>query len=430
MIFFNNHIYEKVGKDVYHKQNMYCRHIIKGGESMSKLNLDVMHDRRGTECVKWDFMNFVDSRVPKDAQPLWLSDMEFPIATNIQDALIHRIQQGFIGHSMPSNQYFEAVQGWYQRRFNWNIEKESIFYSPGTLPALGFAIRAFTKKGDGIIIQEPVFYPFAELIEGNDRKIINNQLINQNEQYSMNFDDLAEKVKNPHNTMMILCSPHNPVGRVWTTEEIRKVANLCRENNVLLFSDELHCDATRKNVIHHPTMTVTDYQNVITAVAPGKTFNVGGIPISQIIIRNEQLRKLWYHETRLKHYISFAPPLDMVLCETAYQTCETWVDEVMEYIEGNFDFLVQYLQEHLPLTKYKKPEGTFLAWIHLGAYGDSEKLFELMIKKHKVLIENGRVFGHGGTGYFRMTVACPRAFLKEGLDKIVAAVNDLQEMTN
>lgn len=394
---------------------------------MGKLNLDVMHNRRGTDCVKWDFMDFVDPRVPKDAQPLWLSDMEFPVADEILQALTKRIQHGFLGHSMPGERYFKAVQDWYKTRFNWDIDKESIFYSPGTLPALGFAIRAFTKEGDGIIIQEPVFYPFAELIQGNGRKVINNQLINHDEDYSMDFEDLAEKVKDPHTTMMILCSPHNPVGRVWTEKEIRKVADLCRENDVVLFSDELHCDTTRKNVTHHPTMTVTDYPKVIAAVAPGKTFNVGGVPISQIIVRDKEMRKIWHHETREKHYIAFAPPLDMVLTETAYEKCGWWVDEVMEYIEGNFDFLVQYLQERLPLTKYKKPQGTFLAWINLGAYCDPEKLFECMIKKHKVLIENGRVFGHGGEGYFRMTVACPRAFLKEGLDKIVAAVNELRE---
>ena len=174
-------------------------------------------------------------------------------------------------------------------------------------------------------------------------------------------------------------------------------------------------------------MTVTDYNKIITAVALGKTFNVGGVPISQIIIDDEELRKTWYKETRLKHYISFAPPLDMVLTETAYNECDYWVDEVMEYVEDNFNFLVDYLQEHLPKTKYKKPEGTFLAWINFGAYVDPEKLFEALITKYDVLIENGRTFGESGAGYFRMTVACPRSFLKEGLDRIVEAIHDLTE---
>lgn len=392
---------------------------------MGRLNLNVLHDRKGTDCVKWDHKDFVDSRVSETALPLWLSDMEFKIADEIQEALIERIEKGFLGHSMPGDDYFKAVQGWYKRRFNWTIDKDSIFYSPGTLPALGFVIRGFTKEGEGIIIQEPVFYPFAELIKGNNRKVINNQLINEDENYRIDFDDLERKLKDPNNTMMIFCTPHNPVGRVWTEEEIRRVIELCRENDVLIFSDELHCDATRAGVTHIPTMTLTDYNKIITAVALGKTFNVGGVPISQIIIDDEELRKVWHSETRLKHYIAFAPPLDMVLTEVAYNKCEYWVDEVMEYVEGNFDFLVEYLDKHLPKTKYKKPEGTFLAWINFGAYVDSDELFEALLTKYDVLIEDGRTFGESGRGYFRMTVACPRSFLKEGLDKIVVAINEM-----
>lgn len=394
---------------------------------MGRLNLDILHDRRGTDCVKWDHKDFVDNRVSETALPLWLSDMEFKIAEEIQKALIERIEKGFLGHSMPGDSYFKAIQGWYKRRFNWDIDKDSIFYSPGALPALGFVIRGFTKEGEGVIIQEPVFYPFAELIKGNNRKVVNNQLINDNENYRIDFDDLELKVKDPNNTMMILCTPHNPVGRVWTEEELKKVVKLCRENDVLIFSDELHCDATRSGVTHIPSMIITDYNKIITTVALGKTFNVGGVPISQIIINDEELRKVWHSETRLKHYIAFAPPLDMVLTETAYNKCDYWVDEVMEYVEGNFDFLVEYLDKHLPKTKYKKPEGTFLAWINFGAYVDCEELFELLITKYDVLIEDGRTFGKSGTGYFRMTIACPRSFLKEGLDRIVSAINELTD---
>ena len=372
-------------------------------------------------------INFVDSRVSDTALPLWLSDMEFKVADEITEALIKRVEHGFLGHSMPGDSYFESVQGWYKRRFNWTISKDSIFYSPGVLPALGFILRGFTKKGEGVIIQEPVFYPFAELIEGTDRKIVNNQLINNDENYSIDFIDLENKLKDPNNTMLILCSPHNPVGRVWTKDELKKIVDLCQENDVLIFSDELHCDLTRANVTHHPLKTISDYSKIITAVALGKTFNVGGVPISQIIIDDEELKQIWHKETRKKHYISFAPPLDMVLAETAYNKCEYWVDEVMEYVEQNFDFLVDYLNKHLPKVKYKKPEGTFLAWINFGAYVDYEKLFELLITKYDLLIENGHVFGESGAGYFRMTVACPQSMLEEGLNRIVKAIKELTD---
>ncbi|WP_195612609.1 MalY/PatB family protein [[Clostridium] symbiosum] len=394
---------------------------------MGKLILDKLYNRKGTDCVKWDHKDFVDSRVSETALPLWLSDMEFKVADEITEALIKRVEHGFLGHSMPGDSYFESVQGWYKRRFNWTISKDSIFYSPGVLPALGFILRGFTKKGEGVIIQEPVFYPFAELIEGTDRKIVNNQLINNDENYSIDFIDLENKLKDPNNTMLILCSPHNPVGRVWTKDELKKIVDLCQENDVLIFSDELHCDLTRANVTHHPLKTISDYSKIITAVALGKTFNVGGVPISQIIIDDEELKQIWHKETRKKHYISFAPPLDMVLAETAYNKCEYWVDEVMEYVEQNFDFLVDYLNKHLPKVKYKKPEGTFLAWINFGAYVDYEKLFELLITKYDLLIENGHVFGESGAGYFRMTVACPQSMLEEGLNRIVKAIKELTD---
>lgn len=394
---------------------------------MGKLILDKLYNRKGTDCVKWDHKDFVDSRVSETALPLWLSDMEFKVADEITEALIKRVEHGFLGHSMPGDSYFESVQGWYKRRFNWTISKDSIFYSPGVLPALGFILRGFTKKGEGVIIQEPVFYPFAELIEGTDRKIVNNQLINNDENYSIDFINLENKLKDPNNTMLILCSPHNPVGRVWTKDELKKIVDLCQENEVLIFSDELHCDLTRANVTHHPLKTISDYSKIITAVALGKTFNVGGVPISQIIIDDEELKQIWHKETRKKHYISFAPPLDMVLAETAYNKCEYWVDEVMEYVEQNFDFLVDYLNKHLPKVKYKKPEGTFLAWINFGAYVDYEKLFELLITKYDLLIENGHVFGESGAGYFRMTVACPQSMLEEGLNRIVKAIKELTD---
>ena len=394
---------------------------------MGKLILDKLYNRKGTDCVKWDHKDFVDSRVSETALPLWLSDMEFKVADEITEALIKRVEHGFLGHSMPGDSYFESVQGWYKRRFNWTISKDSIFYSPGVLPALGFILRGFTKKGEGVIIQEPVFYPFAELIEGTDRKIVNNQLINNDENYSIDFIDLENKLKDPNNTMLILCSPHNPVGRVWTKDELKKIVDLCQENDVLIFSDELHCDLTRANVTHHPLKTISDYSKIITAVALGKTFNVGGVPISQIIIDDEELKQIWHKETKKKHYISFAPPLDMVLTETAYNKCEYWVDEVMEYVEQNFDFLVDYLNKHLPKVKYKKPEGTFLAWINFGAYVDYEKLFELLITKYDLLIENGHVFGESGAGYFRMTVACPQSMLEEGVNRIVKAIKELTD---
>lgn len=394
---------------------------------MKKLNLEIKYDRRGSNSVKWDHKDFIDSRASDKALPLWLSDMEFKVADEIIDALSKRVDHGFFGQSMPGEKYFSSIQTWYYDRFSWEIEKDSIFYSPGVLPAIGFAINSFTKEGEGIIIQPPVFYPFAQLIEENGRKIINNNLIKDDGYYYIDFDDLEEKAKEPNNTMLLLCSPHNPVGRVWKKEELLKVIEICKKYDLTIFSDEIHCDLTRKNVKYYPLMSLGAYDKIAAAVAPSKTFNVGGLPIAQIIIDDEDLKEKWNKETYGKHFIRFAPPLDMILCETAYSHCDYWVDQVMDYVEENFDFIVSFLKEKLPKTNYKKPEGTFLAWINFGAYVNHKDLMDILITKYDLLIEDGIVFGQPGDGYFRLSIACQRDILEEGLNKIVQAINELLE---
>lgn len=395
---------------------------------MNKLNLEIKYDRRGSNSVKWDHKDFIDPRASDEALPLWLSDMEFRVADEIIEALSKRVDHGFFGQSMPGQKYFSSIQSWYYERFSWKIEVDSIFYSPGVLPAIGFAINSFTKEGEGIIIQPPVFYPFAQLIEENGRKAVNNNLINEDGYYYIDFDDLENKAKDPNNTMLLLCSPHNPVGRVWKKEELLKIIEICKKYDLTIFSDEIHCDLTRKNVRHYPLMSLGAYKKIAAAVAPSKTFNVGGLPIAQIIIDHKNLKDKWNKETYGKHFIRFAPPLDMVLCETAYSHCAYWVDEVMEYVEDNFDFIVKFLEEKLPKTKYKKPEGTFLAWINFGAYVNHKDLMDLLITKYDLLIEDGIVFGEPGNGYFRLSIACQREVLEEGLNKIVQAIKELQAL--
>lgn len=392
---------------------------------MKSLDLNKVYQRRNTDSVKWDHMDFMDERTSETTLPLWLSDMEFKIADEILDALNERVEHGFLGQSMPGDEYLEAVSGWYRRRFDWAIDKESIFYSPGILPAIGFAMAALTKPGDGVIIQPPVFYPFSEIIKGQGRTIVNNTLINEDGNYKIDFDDLREKASDPNNKMLLLCSPHNPIGRVWTKSELEEIAKICEETNTYIFADEIHCDLTRKNVRHFPIKTITDYKNIIVAVSPSKTFNVAGLPIASIIIDDPALRELWLNETKGKYYIRFAPPLDMVLSKAAYNQCEYWLEQVLAYIDDNYDFMEKFLQEHLPKTNYKKPEGTYLAWVNFGAYVDYEVLLETLIAKYDLLIESGAIFGEPGYGYFRLSIACPRAQLEEGLKRIVAAIKDL-----
>ncbi|GKV65132.1 MULTISPECIES: MalY/PatB family protein [unclassified Sporosarcina] len=392
---------------------------------MKLLDLNKVYQRRNTDSVKWDHMDFMDERTSETTLPLWLSDMEFKVADEIVDAMKNRVEHGFFGQSMPGNEYLDAICGWYQRRFNWTIDKNSIFYSPGILPAIGFAIAALTKPGDGVIIQPPVFYPFSEIIKGQGRTIVNNTLINENGDYKIDFADLQEKASDPNNKILLLCSPQNPIGRVWTKSELEQIASICEETNTYIFADEIHCDLIRKNVQHFPIQTITDYKNIIVAVSPSKTFNTAGLPIASIIIDDNELRKIWLSETKGKYYIRFAPPLDMVMSKAAYTQCEYWLEQVLEYIEDNYDFMEKYLTEHLPKTGFKKPEGTYLAWVNFGAYVDHEELLETLISKYDLLIESGVIFGGPGFGYFRLSIACPRSQLEEGLSRIVAAITDL-----
>ncbi|MCI7223636.1 MalY/PatB family protein [Fusobacterium sp.] len=392
---------------------------------MKKLDLNKTYERRNTDSVKWDHMDFADSRTSETTLPLWLSDMEFKVADEILDALKNRVEHGFLGHSLFGETYFKSVCSWYKRRFDWDINKESIFYSPGILPAIGLVISALSNPGDGVIIQPPVFYPFSELIKGQGRKIINNTLLKENGEYKIDFEDLRKKASDPNNKILLLCSPHNPIGRVWKKEELEEIIKICEETNTYIFSDEIHCDLIRRNVKHYPIKTLTDYKNIIVAVSPSKTFNVAGLPIASIIIDDEELRKMWYKETKEKYYIRFVPPLDMALSKAAYDHCEYWLEQVLEYIEDNFDFMESYLKEHLPKVNYKKPEGTYLAWVNLGAYVNHEELLETLIAKHDLLIESGAVFGEPGFGYFRISIACPRVYLEEGLKRIVTAVKEL-----
>ena len=312
---------------------------------MKKIDLNKTYERRGTDSVKWDHMDFLDNRATKNTLPLWLSDMEFKVADEILEALKNRIDHSFLGHSMAGDEYLNAVCNWYKNKFNWTIDRNSIFYSPGILPAIGFVISALTNPEDGVIIQPPVFYPFSELIEGHGRTVINNNLINENGYYKIDFSDLREKASDPRNKLLILCSPHNPVGRVWTKEELEEIVKICEETNTYILSDEIHCDLTRKNIQHFPIRTITNYKNIIVAVSPSKTFNVAGLPIASIIIDDEKLKEIWLKETKNKYYIRFAPPLDMTLSVAAYNKCGYWLEQVLDYIEDNFNFIEKYLKE-------------------------------------------------------------------------------------
>ena len=386
-----------------------------------KYDLDRIVDRRGTNSLKWEFGPMINPKVKADTLPLWVADMDFPCAEPILRALRERIDREIFGYSLHyTGDYFRAVCGWMQRRFGWYVNSEHIVVSPGVVPAISSLIRCFTEKGDGIIIQRPVYGPFAAQIERNGRLVVDNSLVNDDGYYRMDFEDLKRKAADPANTMMILCSPHNPVGRVWSEDELRRVGEICLENDVLLVSDEIHFDIVRKGVKHRVLETLfPGEERIITCTAPSKSFNLAGMQVSHIILRGEEQRQRWEDETGHQ----MLSPLAIAAVQAAYNEGESWLDQVNGYIDANLEFIADFLRDNLPEAVYRVPEGTYLAWIDLSAYGYSgEELNSLMIEDAGVFFDGGNKFGAQSASFQRINTACPRSILAEALDRMAAGL--------
>ena len=390
---------------------------------MKKYDLDQIIDRKGTYSCKWDQL---PEGTPADALPLWVADMDFPCADPILEALHKRIDRQILGYSIYENDECKsAVTGWFKRRFNWDVEKNNIFFSPGVVPAIAFLLDILTKEGDGVLIQKPVYYPFSGKIEGNRRTIVNNPLIYQNGCYEIDFEDLEAKMSVPANKGMILCSPHNPVGRVWTEQELKRIVEICKKYDKWIISDEIHFDLVRKGVKHQPLLKLCpEYKDrIIVCTAPSKTFNLAGMQLSNIVIPNPEYQKLWNAETGDKLSVNFASPLGITAVIAAYNESEDWLNQVNEYIDANIAFAKEYFAQNLPKAKMVEPEGTYLIWVDLREYcSDAKKLEELMIQKAKVVLDEGYIFGEGGVGFERINAACPRSILKECLDRMKNAL--------
>jgi len=383
-------------------------------------NLDKLVERRGTNSIKWEFINEGKNNA---LLPLWIADMDFSCAPPILDAIHARVNKTVLGYSVPLDDYYSSVQQWFAKRFNWTIKREEIVRSPGIVPALSILIKAFTEEGDGIILQTPSYQPFTFLIANNKRTLLNNALINEDGKYRIDFSDLEQKAKQPNTKMMMLCSPHNPVGRVWTKEELNRIVDICLQNDVLIVSDEIHCDLLRQGVVHTPIATLTDDKRIVTCTAPSKSFNIAGLQMASIIIRDEEMRAIWTKEFIGKAGLLGSNPLSICATTAAYNEGESWLNTVNEYIESNFMFVEQYLKTHLPRALFTIPEGTFFAWIDFSGYiQDPEQLELVMINEAGVALSEGYTFGKEGIGFERINVACPRALLEQGLDRIKQAL--------
>lgn len=392
---------------------------------MVKNDLDRIIDRKNTGSIKWQFVKFMYPEVEHEVLPLWVADMDFSCAQPILNALHARVDREIFGYSSFDEKYYDAVTDWFKRRHKWEIEKNDIFFSPGIVPALGLLVRGLTKKGEGVIIQQPVYYPFMNMIKNNGRNIVNNPLVNKNGYYEMDYEDLEKRAQNPNNKLMLLCSPHNPVGRVWTKEELMKVHEICERNGVILISDEIHCDLLRDGVTHIPFHTLGEEakKNTIVCTAPSKSFNLAGMQLSNLVISNHELQKKWTDEIEEKISLTNPSPFAIEATIAAYNESEEWLNQVNSYIDENHKFLKEYIEANLPKLTFTIPEGTYLAWVGFENYGlSNEELKNTMLCKANIALDDGILFGEAGGQYQRINVACPQSILKEALDRIKNAL--------
>ncbi len=386
-------------------------------------NFDEIVDRKNTNSIKYDFA--VERGKPEDVLPLWVADMDFKTPNVVRDALIESAEHGIFGYSDTKENYFNAIYNWYKNRFDWEIEKSWLVKTPGVVYAIALAIRAFTEEGDAVIIQQPVYYPFSNTITNNKRKLVNNSLVYQDGKYTIDFNDFEEKIKVNNVKMFILCSPHNPVGRVWTKEELIKLGDICLKHNVLVVSDEIHGDFVFSGKKHFVFTNLKSefLENTIVCTAPSKTFNLAGLQTSNIFIANPELKKKFEEEIEVSGH-SHINTMGLVACQTAYEHGSEWVDDLNNYLEENLGLIRSFLLEKLPEIKLVEPEGTYLVWLDFNALGLSEKeLDDLITNKAKLWLNSGAIFGKDGAGFQRVNIACPKTTIEKMLLQLEKAIH-------
>ena len=385
-------------------------------------NFDEVIERRNTDCLKFDFA--VKRGMPEDVLPLWVADMDFKTSSIVLDKIKERVEHGIFGYTETGDNYFDALYSWLDKNHNFKIEKRWVVKTPGVVFAIASAIKAFTNEGDAVLIEQPVYYPFSGVIRDNKRRVVSNDLVLTDNKYHIDFDDFEKKIVENKIKLFVLCNPHNPVGRVWTKDELIKLIDICIKHDVIIFSDEIHADFTYEGYTHIPLINaderIKDY--CIIATAPTKTFNLAGLQISNIIIPGEEIRRKFIKDVDAVGY-SQANTIGIVACEAAYRYGQEWYEELKKYLKGNLDFVRDYLKTELPKIKLIEPEGTYMIWLDFRGLSLYEReLEELIVKKAGLWLDNGAIFGRTGAGFQRINIATNRSVLKEAFDRIKAAI--------
>ncbi|WP_173468104.1 MalY/PatB family protein [Fibrobacter succinogenes] len=397
------------------------------------LDFDTVIDRRHTKSIKYDF--FVERGLVKpgdDASgilPLWIADMDFKTSSFVQDALIRTAEHGIFGYSETQEDYFRILQDFYRRRHNYEIESPRwVIKTPGVMFAIGMAVKAFTNVGDTVLIQQPVYMHFVDVIEFNERKVVSNDLVyGEDGRYHIDFEDFEKKIVENNIKLFLLCSPHNPVCRVWTREELLRIGEICLKHHVLVVSDEIHSDFVFEGthtVFGSLSEEIAD--NSIIVTAPTKTFNLAGVQISHTFVKNPTIRRALRYQINATGY-SQVSIQGIVSAEAAYANGDVWLDALLKYIKGNIDYTDKFIRENLEGVKLVPMEATYLAWLDFNGTGlSSEQVDSLVLRKAKLWLNSGSKFGKTGAGFQRLNIACPRSTLAEALNRLKVALDSIK----
>ena len=379
--------------------------------------------RRGSNSYKWD------SAEDADVLPMWVADMDFQTAPAIIDALKRRVSHGIFGYTRVPEEYYAAVINWFERRHGWHIDRQWFIYTSGVVPAISAVIKALAKEGDKILTLTPVYNCFFSSIRNNGCLLESCPLRYENNTFSIDFDDLERRAADPKATLMLLCNPHNPSGRVWTREELQRIGEICLRNNVIVVSDEIHCELVHPGFKYTPFASVSEefQKHCVSCISPSKAFNIAGLQIANIIAADDDMRRRIDKAININE-VCDVNPFGVIATIAAYNEGEEWLSQLMEYIHGNYTFFKAYCEEHFPQMPVAPLEGTYLAWMDCRSLRmPSEELEEKLMKEQKLWLNAGSMYGKEGEGFMRWNLACPRAFVEEGLKRFGRYINRLNK---
>lgn len=379
-----------------------------------KYDFDKIVERHDTNSYKWDSLDM------ENVIPLWVADMDFKTAPCIIEALRKRVEHGIFGYTRVPDKYYQATIDWFSRRHNWKFQASDVIYTSGVVPAISAIIKALTEPGDKVIIQTPVYNCFFSSIRNNGCEASENELIYDGTSYTIDFEDLEKRASDPKAKVLLLCNPHNPSGRVWTYNELYRIYDICKKNNVTVVSDEIHCELVYPPFVYIPFCSLSEEVAAcsVACVSPSKSFNIAGLQIANIVCRDEEMRKKIDKAININE-VCDVNPFGVLATIAAYTEGEPWLTELIDYLQRNYEFLVSFFAEKLPDIPVVKLEGTYLVWIDCRKLGiSSGELEEKLIREGKVWLNPGSMYGDAGEGFMRINIACPRSRLEEGLNRL------------